>query len=253
MLSLGGDIELQASLVGPKFGKYRSRFCPVGAALLIFFMAPCHVLGIEPNVVNKVTALISEYRNQFKEGTAIDRGKDVEAAQVSALVAIIDGESKPRGDRPLKHRALRELERFPNSEEAITILLREIQFEPPQRYSKNPLATYTAASVLSKMGGLARTRVLKSGLNKPLADPELYLRGVVVVMLDDDQGEWKLAKEIALKRVKHLIETVEREAGAGEAAEHRAAILFNLKRMTSLIEDPTFSARRIPDPAEPPK
>lgn len=240
----------------PRFRTTRKVCYPVIAISLISFMGSHQVLAIEPgqgHLAPDVTALISEHRNQLKEGTAIDKRKGMEAAQVRALVAIIDGESKPGGNRSLKHRALRELERFPNSDEAISALLREIRFEPPQRFSKNPLATYTAADVLSKMGVRARTRLLKEGLGKPLSEPELYLRAVVLVMMDFD-AEWKAGKEIALKRLRSELEVVEKEVvPPGHDAETLAAGVFNFKRMISLIDDPRFSAARIPDPDEPEK
>lgn len=223
----------------------------VTAMILVILGTP--VLGVEPNREQDEATLAAKFRDQLKDGNWIDRRKGDEALEVRALITLINEESTRGGNNALKHRALRELEKYPNSEEGILILLREIRFEPPVRSAKDPLATYTAASVLSKMGVRARSKMLRSGLNKPVSDPELYLRGVVLVMLDGDQGEWKLAKEITLKRVGHLLGKVEEEPGEGEAAEHKAAILYNLKRMTSLIEDPTFSAWRIPDPDEPPK
>src|SRR5207253_1593463 len=91
-------------------------------------------------------------------------------ADVSALIAIIDDESRPGGNSTLKHAALRELERFSNSFDAVNVLIREIRFEPPMLSSRNPLSTYTAADVLSKMGPFARTRLLSAQLNKPLSE-----------------------------------------------------------------------------------
>ena len=167
---------------------------------------------------------------------------------VRALVAIIDEESRAGGNRSLKHRALRELERFPNSDEAITALIREIQFEPPEHFSKKLLATYTAADVLSKMGAPARSRLLKVGMGKPLSEPELYLRGVVLVTMDFDE-ERKLAKEIVLKRLRHDLNVLEKDVVPGQGGEAITAAIFNYKRMISLIEDPRFSSGRIPDPA----
>jgi hypothetical protein len=215
-----------------------------------------HAVGLEPeepNLPGDVTGLISDYRCQFKDETAIDKRQAKEKAQVSALIAIIDAESKSGGDNFIKHRALRELERFPNSEEAIRVLVREIQFEPPMIYYRRSLATYTAADVLQKMGSRAR-HGLFAGLSKPLSDPELNLRAVVLVRMDGDGEMSKLAKEIAAKRLRNDVEMIEQEAfPAGQLAEQKTGTVFNLKRMIAMIEDPHFSAGRIPDPIVPEK
>ena len=162
-----------------------------------------------PPNANDLDQRVKELRETLttKKSESVERDADL---TVQALVAIIGGESKPGGNRSLKHRALRELERFPNSDEAITALIREIRFEPPEHSSKNPLATYTAADVLSKMGAPARSGLLKVGIGKPLSEPELYLRGVVLVTMDLD-GERKLGKEIALKRLRHELDVLEKD------------------------------------------
>jgi len=214
------------------------------------------VLGIDPEQAtsgNDRAALISDHRKQLNDGMALDQRKGKEKSQVSALVAIIDEESRRGGNDAVKHRALRELEAFPNSEEAISVLVREIQFEPPMRSYKNLLGTYTAAEVLSQMGPRARAGLFK-GISKPLSEPELYLRGVVLVQMDGPDGEWDMGREIALKRLRNRLAMVEKEVfPPGELTEQKAGIVFNLKRMISLIEDPRFSAGRIPNPDVPKK
>jgi hypothetical protein len=237
--------------VRPTFKAFQNWNCRFVAALLVFVASSYRVLGIDANAGDEVARLNSQLRGQLKDGEAIDKRKANERLQVAALVAIINDESKPNGDNPLKHRALRELGRFPESDEAIDVLLREIRFEPPKIFAKDALATYPAADVLSKMGTRARTRLLKGGLNKPLSQPELYVRGVVLVKMDEDSLDWNLAKEITLKRLRHLLETVEKQDVPGDAAAYKAANLFNLKGMISLIDDPRFSARRISDPDVP--
>jgi hypothetical protein len=188
---------------------------------------------------------VAEVRARLQDKERPARESAADAKLLSAVIAIIDEESKPGGDHALKHRALRELARFPESDEAIKILIREILFEPPQVSTKDPLATYTAASVLSKMGAKARSKVLRVGLNKPLSDRELSMRGVVAVILDSDDQEWPFAKALTLRRMRHLREEVERQPAEGEAAEHKEAILSNLKRLDALVSQPNFSRHQV--------
>ena len=236
------------------FDTYRHWFSSIGIAFLIVVNASSCLLGVDPKHDEDVAKMASSFRDQLKDGGGMDHRKSKETLEVSALVAVVNEESTPGGNNALKHRALRELERFPNSDEAISLLLREIRFEPPMIHTKDPLATYTSADVLTKMGVRARTRLLKSGLNKPLSEPELYVRAVVLVKLDESDLDWTLAKEITQKRITHLLEMVKKEdALPGQSADHKAAILFNLNRMNSLIGDQSFSALRIPNPDEPQK
>lgn len=240
--------------MGPSFIANRISRYPSALCYLIFVPISHLALGSEPgdgNLPGEVAGLIAEYRNQFQDETAVNQRRAKEKDRVNALIAVIDSESKSGGDHSIKHRALRELEKFPNSEEGIRVLVREIQFEPPMIFAKNSLATYTAADVLSKMGIRAR-QGLFAGLSKPLSDPELNLRAVVLVTMDGDGENSKLGREIAMKRLRNVLGEIEQEAvPAGQLAEQKAGIVFNLKRMIAMIEDHRFSVGRFPAPNVP--
>jgi hypothetical protein len=178
-----------------------------------------------------------------KTAEVVDEDDDV---TVRALVSIIDVESKRGGNNSLKHRALRELGRHPDSLLAIETLIREIEFEPPQMVgAKSPIISYTAATTLTKMGSLARVKLLRS-LRKPLAEPELHLRAHVLARMDGDLGAGSDGTEITLSRLRRELKLRKEDPEPPGAKEAKAAVLFNLGRMISILEEPGALSHRIP-------
>jgi hypothetical protein len=165
---------------------------------------------------------------------------------VRAIVSIIDEESKRAGNNSLKHRALLELGKHPDSELAIKTLIREIEFGPPQVGGpRGPLKSYTAALTLTKMGSAARVKLLR-GLRKPLAEPELHLRAHVLGGMDGDMGEGSDGPEITLHRLRRELKLRKEDPEPPGEKEGKAAVLFNLQRMISILEQPGALSREIP-------
>jgi hypothetical protein len=166
---------------------------------------------------------------------------------VSVLMAIVNDESKPGGNKGLVDFALEQLGSYPDSERAVKLLVNELDFQAHNLVNSNPLYAYTAARSLIKVGVPSRRRIL-GAISSPTSDRKLHVMAVVLAATDQIGDDRFSGPPIAAFRLQRLVEQIESDRVEPEGEEAKATAIRNLRRLIVLLSESGILHKDVPLP-----
>ena len=202
------------------------------------------IYGQEPLKLD-LEVRVSELRAQLLQDSYAQDQMRARQLDVHALLAIIDRETIPGGDRRLAARAFAELAFYPQSEKAVKCLIENIEFLHGGLTTANHLRNYTAAQALVSMGPTAERRLI-SEIGTPADEKRLQLIAHTLVVMDKAEADpWNRQVTLMDRLTRILDQKVKREVELDQL-ESKDRAIANYRTVINYLSDPGFLSKPIP-------